>query len=75
MSPRLPRVTSAEMARAVERLGFRISRQSESHRIYRSDEGRRVTLPFHAGKTLHPKLLASILRDAGITADELREVL
>jgi predicted RNA binding protein YcfA (HicA-like mRNA interferase family) len=32
-----------------------------------------VTLPYHARKILHPKLLASILRDAGITADELRE--
>ena len=61
------------MARVLGRLGFRVVRQSGSHQIYVNDKGTRVTLPYHARKVLHPKLLASILRDAGITADELRE--
>jgi predicted RNA binding protein YcfA (HicA-like mRNA interferase family) len=63
------------MARAVERLGFSLVRQSGSHRIYKDAEGRRVTLPFHAGKVLHPKLLLSIMREAGISQDQLREIL
>jgi predicted RNA binding protein YcfA (HicA-like mRNA interferase family) len=71
----MPRVTAGQLARAVERLGFRLTRQSGSHRIYHNEEGRRVTLPYHAGKVLHPKLLASILRDAGIDAERLRELL
>ena len=63
------------MALALSRLGFRVSRQSGSHRIYIDDAGRRVTLPYHARKTLHPKIITSILRDAGINAEDLRELL
>jgi len=63
------------MARALVRLGFRITRQSGSHRIYVNAQGRRVTLPYHARKILHPKLLSSILKDADISADELRDLL
>ncbi len=63
------------MARAVERLGFSVVRQTGSHRIYKNEAGRRVTLPFHAGKVLHPKLVLSILREAGISPDKLRDIL
>jgi len=35
----------------------------------------RVTVPLHAGETIRPRLLSSILAQAGLTADELREVL
>jgi predicted RNA binding protein YcfA (HicA-like mRNA interferase family) len=63
------------MARVLPRLGFRLTRQSGSHRIYYNDAGVRVTLPFHARKILHPKLLASILRDTGLSADDLRDKL
>ena len=63
------------MARVLARLGFVVVRQSGSHRIYRNAEGKRATLPFHQRGTLHPKVLASVLRDAGITADQLREML
>jgi predicted RNA binding protein YcfA (HicA-like mRNA interferase family) len=63
------------MARAVERLGFSVVRQTGSHRIYKNKEGRRITLPFHARKVLHPKLLLSILREAGISPDDLRKIL
>ena len=36
---------------------------------------RRVTVPFHAQKILHPKLLRSILRDADIEPERLSELL
>ena len=63
------------MARVLARLGFVLVRQSGGHRIYRDAEGKRVTLSFHRRGTLHPKVVASILRDAGVTADQLREML
>jgi predicted RNA binding protein YcfA (HicA-like mRNA interferase family) len=34
-----------------------------------------VTVPLHAGETIGPGLLRSILSLAGVTADELRRVL
>jgi predicted RNA binding protein YcfA (HicA-like mRNA interferase family) len=43
--------------------------------IYKNDAGRRVTVPFHSGKTLHPKVLKSILRDADLSVASLEELL
>jgi predicted RNA binding protein YcfA (HicA-like mRNA interferase family) len=43
--------------------------------IYKNASGKRVTVPFHAQKTLHPKLLKSILRDADISPDDLKHLL
>jgi predicted RNA binding protein YcfA (HicA-like mRNA interferase family) len=70
MSPRLPRVTSAQMTRALERAGFTLTRQSGSHMIYKNEAGHRVTVPFHSGKILHPKILQSILADASFTVED-----
>jgi predicted RNA binding protein YcfA (HicA-like mRNA interferase family) len=39
--------------------------------IFRNDLGVRITVPFHAGKTLHPKILKAIMRDAKISPEEL----
>lgn len=75
MSDKLPRVTAAEIIRVFERRGFAFTRQSGSHKIYKDARGRRVTVPYHQGKILHPKVLASILRDADLTAGDLHELL
>ncbi|MCL5997352.1 MAG: type II toxin-antitoxin system HicA family toxin [Chloroflexi bacterium] len=67
---RLPRVTAGEVIRVLERLDFTLSRSSGSHRIYKNKANRRVTVPYHAGKTLHPKVLTNILDDAGLSVDD-----
>jgi len=38
-------------------------------------DGRRTTVHIHRGQTLKRGTLSAILDDAGITADELRELL
>jgi predicted RNA binding protein YcfA (HicA-like mRNA interferase family) len=53
----------------------KLPRQSGSHIIYKNAEGKRATVPFHAAKILHPKVLKSILRDAGLTVEELSTLL
>ena len=75
MTDRLPRVSAAEAARVLEKAGFFLARQSGSHRIYKNAEGRRVTVPYHSGKELHPKILKNILRDADLTAEEFLELM
>ena len=75
MTERLPRLTAENTIRALERAGFSMSRQSGSHKIYKNKEGRRVTVPYHSGKILHPKVLKSILRDADLTAEEFNNLL
>jgi len=75
MSERLPRLTAREIIHVLERCEFVLSRSSGSHHIYKNAAGKRVTVPVHAGKTLHPKVLRSILRDMELTPDELKEEL
>ena len=73
--PKLPRFTAREIIAALEKVGFALVRQSGSHAIYKNGAGRRVTVPVHASKVLHPKLLKSILRDADLTVEHLEELL
>ena len=75
MSDRLPRLTAKEITRILGRKGYFLSRSSGSHHIYKNAEGNRVTVSVHAGKTIHPKVLQSILRDMDLTVDELKEEL
>ena len=72
---KLPRVTAREICSILERLGFTVARESGSHIIYKNAEGKRATVPFHAGKILHPKVLKSILRESGLSAEEFSNLL
>lgn len=72
MSERLPRLTAREIIRVLERRGFFLARSSGSHLIYKNPDGKRATVPSHAGQTLHPKVLLSILRDMDLTPEELK---
>jgi predicted RNA binding protein YcfA (HicA-like mRNA interferase family) len=75
MSEKLPRVTATDIIRALEKAGYSLSRQSGSHKIYKNSSGRRVTVPYHSGDTLHPKVLKSILKDADLTVEDLKHLI
>lgn len=75
MTGRLPRITAAEAIRALVKAGFTLSRQSGSHKIYKNREGKRVTIPHHPRKILHPKVLKSVLKDADLTEEDFRELM
>ena len=47
MSSRLPRVNANEVIRVLEKIGFVLTRQSGSHKIYKNGEGRRATVAYH----------------------------
>jgi predicted RNA binding protein YcfA (HicA-like mRNA interferase family) len=76
MSEKLPRVDGQQLIRALERAGFERVRQKGSHvHLRRESDRRRVTVPVHKGKTLPPGTLQGILRDAGVNAEKLRQLL
>lgn len=72
---KLPRVSATEVIKALEQAGFFLVRQSGSHKIYKNKEGKRVTVAYHAGKTIHPKIMQSILRDSGLTVEGFKKLL
>ena len=73
--PRLPRVTAARIIRVLERQGFELARESGSHKIYQHPDGRRTTVPYHAGKIVRPKTLKSILADVQLSVAEFANLL
>jgi predicted RNA binding protein YcfA (HicA-like mRNA interferase family) len=74
--PRAPRVTGRDLVRAFRRLGFEVISQSGSHvHLVRPGEALVITIPVHARKTLGVGLLAAILRQAGVSMDDLRDAL
>jgi predicted RNA binding protein YcfA (HicA-like mRNA interferase family) len=74
--PPLPRVTGRELVRVLGKLGWVVLAQKGSHaQLKHPTRDGRVTVPLHAGETIGPGLLGSILKQAGITAEELRAVL
>ena len=74
--PKQPVVTGAEFAKALRRAGWVEDRQSGSHLILDSPEGlRSVAVPIHSGRELAPVLLSKLLKQSGLTGDDLRRLL
>ncbi|MBN1167856.1 MAG: type II toxin-antitoxin system HicA family toxin [Methanospirillaceae archaeon] len=72
MKEKLPRITADKLIPILEKKGFTLVRQSGSHKIYRNDKQVRVTVPYHSGEILHPKILKQIIIDADLTLDDLK---
>ena len=72
---RLPRVTGANVVAALGKLGFTTIRINGSHHFLRHVDGRKTVVPVHTGETVGPGLMSKILRDCGLTPDQLRVAL
>jgi predicted RNA binding protein YcfA (HicA-like mRNA interferase family) len=72
---RHPRLTGADLIRALESAGFQVLRIKGSHHFLRHEDGRSAVVPVHSGETIGPGLLHKILRDCQLTADQLTSLL
>jgi len=70
--PSLPRVSGAEVVRALERLGFRVTRQRGSHIVMRRGAAGCV-VPNH--RELKTGTLVGVLNQAGVAVAEFLDVL
>jgi len=59
--PKLPRLTPQEAEKMLLKTGFEMLRSKGSHRIYMKDN-KRIVIPFHSGKILHPKIVKQVLQ-------------
>lgn len=70
--PKLPKLSGAELIRVLERHGYEQVRTKGSHvRLYppKSSGLKKVTVPLH--KELKTGTLSNILKDAGLTIEDL----
>ena len=58
--PKFPRLTAQEAEALLLKAGFVHLRTKGSHRIY-IKETRRIVVPFHGNRILHPKIVKEIL--------------
>jgi predicted RNA binding protein YcfA (HicA-like mRNA interferase family) len=72
---RLPRTTGRKVVAALKREGFKVVRITGSHHHLHKPGSRLVTVPIHAGEILSPIILKSILNQAGLTVEQLINLL
>jgi len=77
MNAGLPTASGREVVRTLERAGFFIDRVVGSHHmmVHRDDPRRTVTVPVHGARELKTGTLRSIIRQAGLTVEEFRDLL
>ena len=73
--PKLPNLTPQKIIKVLEKKGFVLDRVKGSHHIYYHPETkRRAVVPLHK-RDLPKRTLLEILKQAGISRDELRDLL
>jgi predicted RNA binding protein YcfA (HicA-like mRNA interferase family) len=75
MPSSIPAVPGAKVVKALEKLGFIVTRTSGSHYVMRHPDGRSVSVPVRAGKDVPKGTLRGVLTAVGITPDEFRSLL
>ena len=77
MSPSLPAVNARLVLAALRQAGFLVDRIVGSHHVlvHPGDARRTVTVPLHGARDLKPGTLRNIIRQAGLTVDEFRDLL
>ncbi|MBI4590080.1 MAG: type II toxin-antitoxin system HicA family toxin [Candidatus Rokubacteria bacterium] len=75
---KLPRdVPGDQLIRALARAGWYQNHQVGSHVTLRHNEkpGKKLVIPVHPGRSLKPKILQRILREAELTIERPKELL
>ncbi|RLC76328.1 MAG: hypothetical protein DRI61_13485 [Chloroflexi bacterium] len=72
--PKLPRVSGRKVVRALERAGWEVTRWRGSH-IIMTKPGSIYTLSIPDHREIGPGLLRAILRKAGLSVEEFKELL
>jgi predicted RNA binding protein YcfA (HicA-like mRNA interferase family) len=69
--PKIPGVNHLDAIRALEKAGFRIARQGKH--VVMSNDQRILTIPRH--NPINAFTLGGIVRDAGLTIEQFRDLL
>jgi len=68
-----PTLKSSQIAGALKKAGFCITRQKGSHARFEHADGRATTIPIHAGRDIGRGLFRKILRDIEMNLEDFRK--
>ncbi len=68
--PKLSPIRARELIAILEKLGFQKVHQKGSHVRMKHVDGKRTTIPFHAGEKVGVGLLRKILREVSLSRNE-----
>lgn len=71
--PKLSPIRGRELIALLTKLGFSNVRQKGSHVRMEHPDGRRTTIPVHAGERVGKGLLRKILRDVNLSPEEYQK--
>ena len=73
----LPQVSGSEAVRALQKAGFVLKRQRGSHALFVhvQDPARRAVVLIHGSKAIKPGTLRAILKGAGLSIEEFRNLI
>lgn len=75
MSEKLPRITADEVIRVYWKELVSNYRGRVVATKSKNLADKRVTVPYHKGRVLHPKVLSSILQDAQLSKEDFIKIL
>jgi predicted RNA binding protein YcfA (HicA-like mRNA interferase family) len=67
---KLPRLSGKEMAKLVEKLGFKNVSQVGAHAKYKHPDGRITMVPMHGNEEIGPGLTNEIMKQLEISREE-----
>jgi predicted RNA binding protein YcfA (HicA-like mRNA interferase family) len=72
---RIPALRANEVIRALERLGFGVTRQRGSHIRLRHQDGRSTSVPSHGSREFSREFVLDILKQAQVDVADFLEAL
>lgn len=72
--PKLSPIRGRELIAILKKLGFETVHQKGSHVRMKHPDGRRTTIPLHAGEKIGVGLLGKILRDTQISREKFEKI-
>lgn len=70
----LRNLTADDLCGALERDGWELDVRRGAERVYRHQDGRRVSVHYHPGKTFGPNLFKALLADIGWSEQDMRRL-
>ena len=73
--PKLPSIKGKKLVKILGKMGWHLDHIQGSHCILRNKAGKKLTVPVHGNKEIPKGTLFGILSDAGISKDQIIDIL